>query len=90
METSQRGSPSPLPGTAPRRRDPASTENGQRSRALLHRLAILHLPQMHQLSRKRLIDPAMATARAELGGDPVAAPADPAPTSADPAAMPAD
>jgi AcrR family transcriptional regulator len=73
--------------------------------ALLDGLAILRLRQMHQPSRKRLIDLAMATARAELGGDlaavvpadpgavpadPGAVPADPAAASADPAAVPAD
>jgi len=38
--------------------------------ALLDGLAILRLRQMHQPSRKRLIDLAMATARAELGREP--------------------
>jgi AcrR family transcriptional regulator len=59
--------------------------------ALLDGLAILHLRQMHQPSRKRLIDLAMATARAELGRVPAAAaPADPAAAPPDPAATPAD
>jgi AcrR family transcriptional regulator len=38
--------------------------------ALLDGLAILRLRQMHQPSRKRLIDLALATARAELGREP--------------------
>jgi AcrR family transcriptional regulator len=68
--------------------------------ALLDGLAILRLRRMHQPSRKRLIDLAMATARAELAGaarpaaaapaDPAALPADPAALPADPAALPAD
>jgi AcrR family transcriptional regulator len=44
--------------------------------ALLDGLAILRLRQMHQPSRKRLIELAMATARVELGRDGAAAPAD--------------
>jgi AcrR family transcriptional regulator len=44
--------------------------------ALLDGLAILRLRQMHQPSRKRLIELAMTTARAELSRDPAAAPAD--------------
>jgi len=52
---------------------------------------------MHQPSRKRLIDLAMATARAELGGnlavptaDPAVVPGDPAMVPGDPAVVPAD
>lgn len=41
--------------------------------ALLDGLAILRLRQMHQPSRKRLIELAMITARAELSRDPAAA-----------------
>ena len=44
--------------------------------ALLDGLAILRLRQMHQPSRKRLIELAMITARAELSRDTAAAPAD--------------
>jgi AcrR family transcriptional regulator len=44
--------------------------------ALLDGLAILRLRQMHQPSRKRLIELAMTTARAELTRDAAAAPAD--------------
>jgi AcrR family transcriptional regulator len=44
--------------------------------ALLDGLAILRLRQMHQPSRKRLIELAMITARAELSRDAAAAPAD--------------
>jgi AcrR family transcriptional regulator len=43
--------------------------------ALLDGLAILRLRQMHQPSRKRLIELAMTTARAELGREAAAAPA---------------
>ena len=43
--------------------------------ALLDGLAILRLRQMHQPSRKRLIELAMTTARAELGQEAAAAPA---------------
>jgi AcrR family transcriptional regulator len=43
--------------------------------ALLDGLAILRLRQMHQPSRKRLIEMAMTTARAELTRDAAAAPA---------------
>ena len=43
--------------------------------ALLDGLAILRLRQMHQPSRKRLIELAMITARAELSRDAAAAPA---------------
>ena len=42
--------------------------------ALLDGLAILRLRQMHQPTRKRLIDLAMTTARAELGRHAAAAP----------------
>ncbi len=42
--------------------------------ALLDGLAILRLRQMHQPTRKRLIDLAMTTARAELGRSAGAAP----------------
>jgi hypothetical protein len=41
--------------------------------ALLDGLAILRLRQMHQPTRKRLADLAMAAARAELAGDLVRA-----------------
>jgi len=44
--------------------------------AQLDGLAILRLRQMHQPSRKRLIELAMTTARAELTRDAAAAPAD--------------
>jgi AcrR family transcriptional regulator len=44
--------------------------------ALLDGLAILRLRQMHQPSRKRLIEMAMTTARAELTREAAAAPAD--------------
>src|SRR5215471_10117860 len=44
--------------------------------ALLDGLAIIRLRQMHQPSRKRLIELAMTTARAELTGDAAAAAAD--------------
>ena len=44
--------------------------------ALLDGLAILRLRQMHQPTRKRLIELAMITARAELTRDAAAAPAD--------------
>jgi hypothetical protein len=44
--------------------------------ALLDGLAILRLRQMHRPSRKRLIDLAMAAARAELGGGSGAQPED--------------
>ena len=44
--------------------------------ALLDGLAILRLRQMHQPSRKRLIELAMITARAELTRDAAAAPVD--------------
>jgi len=44
--------------------------------ALLDGLAILRLRQMHQPSRKRLIELAMTTARAELTRDAAGAPAD--------------
>jgi AcrR family transcriptional regulator len=43
--------------------------------ALLDGLSILRLRQMHQPSRKRLIEMAMTTARAELAPDAAAAPA---------------
>ena len=43
--------------------------------ALLDGLAILRLRQMHQPSRKRLVEMAMTTARAELTRDAAAAPA---------------
>jgi hypothetical protein len=58
--------------------------------ALLDGLAILRMRQMHQPSRKRLIDLAMVTARAELGGDPAVPSADPAVPSADPAVVSVD
>jgi AcrR family transcriptional regulator len=44
--------------------------------AMLDGLSILHLRQMHQPSRERLIELAMTTARAELARDGAAAPAD--------------
>ena len=44
--------------------------------ALLDGLAIIRLRHMHQSSRKRLIELAMTTARAELTWDAAAAPAD--------------
>jgi AcrR family transcriptional regulator len=44
--------------------------------ALLDGLALLRLRQLHQPSRRRLIELAMATARAELTRDAAAAPAD--------------
>jgi len=44
--------------------------------ALLDGLAILRLRQMHQPSRKRLVEMAMTTARAELIRDAAAAPGD--------------
>ena len=43
--------------------------------ALLDGLSILRLRQMHQPSRKRLVEMAMTTARAELAPDAAAAPA---------------
>jgi hypothetical protein len=43
--------------------------------ALLDGLAILRLRQMHQPSRKRLIELAMTTARVELSRDTAAVPA---------------
>ena len=44
--------------------------------ALLDGLALLRLRQLHQPSRKRLVELAMTTARAELTRDAAAAPAD--------------
>ena len=55
---------------------PAIDDFTLRFAALLDGLAILRLRQMHQPSRKRLIELAMTTARAELTRDAAAAPVD--------------
>ena len=75
----------PRPGgrPAPDRKDPGGSirppaaidDFTLRFAALLDGLSILRLRQMHQPSRKRLVEMAMTTARAELAPDAAAAPA---------------